>query len=172
MVYNSAKSAVTVTSDFSSASLKSTDYESSVVTITAAARTKALNIEGNAKANKIVGTSANDTLNGAAGNDTLTGGDGADIFVYDGKGTDVITDYAAGEDTLKISSGSVSSYTISGSDATFKIGSGSVKVSGGKNKAITVVDSKKNTYTYDGGLFQRFAQVYRLRIQRRYNHGG
>ena len=151
MVYNGAKSAVTVTADYSSASLKASDYESSVVTITGASRTKALSIEGNAKANKIVGTSANDTLNGAAGNDTLTGGDGNDIFVYDGKGTDVITDYAAGEDTLKLTS-TVGTYSISGSDATFKVGSGTVKVTGGKNKAITVVDSKKNTYTYDGGL--------------------
>ena len=107
LVYNSAKSAVTVTADFSSASLKASDYSSSVVTITGASRTKALNIEGNSKANKIIGTS---------GNDTLTGGDGADIFLYDGKG----------------------------SDATFKVGSGSVKISDGKSKAITVIDLKNS----------------------------
>ena len=151
LVYNSTKTAVTVTADFSSASLKASNYESSVVTITAAGRTKALNIEGNAKANKIVGTSGGDTISGGAGNDTLTGGDGADVFIFDGKGTDVITDYAAGEDILKLS-GTVGTYSISGSDATFKVGSGTVKVTGGKNKAVTVVDSKNATKTYDGGL--------------------
>ena len=113
MVYNSAKTAVTVTPDYSSPSLKSSNYESSVVTITAAGRTKALNIEGNSKANKIIGTSGGDTISGAAGNDTLTGGDGADVFIFDGKGTDVVTDYTSGEDTLKISSGSVGTYSIS-----------------------------------------------------------
>lgn len=122
------------------------------MTITGAARTKALNIEGNAKANKIVGTSANDTINGVAGNDTLTGGTGSDIFIYDGKGSDVITDYTAGEDTLKLTSGTVGAYSISGSDATFKVGSSTVKVNGGKSSAITIIDSKNKTYTYDGGL--------------------
>ena len=151
MVYNSAKTAVTVTSEYASGTLKSSNYESSVVTITAAGRTKGLNIEGNSKANKIIGTSANDTLNGTAGNDTLTGGGGADVFIFDGKGTDVVTDYEAGEDTLKIT-GTVSTYTISGSDATFKVGIGSVKIIGGKNKTITVVDTRNKITIYDGGL--------------------
>ena len=119
LVYNNSNTAkataVTITADYASTTLKSTDY-------------------------------------GAAGNDTLTGGSGSDIFIYDGKGTDVITDYTADEDTLKISSGSISSYSFSGNDATFKIGSASVKVTGGKTKAITVVDSKNSTKTYDSGL--------------------
>ena len=93
---------MTVTADYSSASLKASNYESSVATITATGRTKALNIEGNTKANKIIGTSGGDTLTGGTGNDTLTGGDGADVFIFDGKGTDVVTDYTAGQDTLKI----------------------------------------------------------------------
>ena len=143
--------AVTVTADYTGVSLKSSGYGSSVVTITAA-RDKAINITGNAKANKITGTSANDTLTGGDGNDTLIGGSGKDVFIYDGKGTDVISDYTAGEDTIKIASGSISSYSFSGSDAVFKVGKGSVKVKGGKSSAITVVDSKSKTFTYDGGL--------------------
>ena len=156
LVYNNSNTAkataVTITADYASTTLKSTDYGAAVVTINASARTQPLNVEGNSKANKILGTNGNDTLNGAAGNDTLTGGSGSDIFIYDGKGTDVITDYTADEDTLKISSGSISSYSFSGNDATFKIGSASVKVTGGKTKAITVVDSKNSTKTYDSGL--------------------
>ena len=181
MVYNSAKTAVTVTPDYSSASLKASNYESSVVTITAAARTKALNIEGNSKANKIIGASggkskavtvsdsfgstlasygasvvtidssartkalnitgnaAANKIIGTAGNDTIDGG-----------GNDIITDYTAGQDTIKIT-GEISAYSISGSDAIFKIDSGSIKVTGGKNSAITVVDSNKNISTYQNG---------------------
>ena len=151
LVYNNSNTskatAVTVTNDYSGA-LK--DYPSGIITINAASRTNAIQITGNSKANKIFGGSGNDTLAGSSGNDTLTGGDGDDIFIYSA-GKDVITDFVA-QDTLKIASGSISSYSFSGNDANFKIGSGSVKISGGKNTAITVVDSKNSLKTYDGGL--------------------
>ncbi len=154
LVYNntaiSKATAVTVTADYTGTALKSSGYGASVVTLTAA-REKAINLEGNARANKIFGTAANDTLSGGKGNDTLTGNGGKDIFIYDGSGTDVIADYTAGEDTLKISSGSISSYNFSGTNATFKVGSGSVKVMG-ETGAITVVDSKNKTATYASGL--------------------
>ena len=157
LIYNNANTlkatAVTVTADYSGTSLKSSSYGSSVVTITAAARSKSLNIQGNDKANRIIGTSGNDTINGGAGNDTLTGGSGNDVFVYEsGAGNDVITDYTAGEDTIKIASGSISSYAFSSTDASFKIGSNTLRVKNGKTSIITVVDSKNKISTYTGGL--------------------
>ena len=42
-----------------------------------------------------------DTLDGNTGNNVLTGGSGKDIFIYSG-GNDVISDYAAGQDTISI----------------------------------------------------------------------
>ncbi len=128
---------------------------SSVVTINASARTKAIDITGNTKNNSIVGGSGNDTLNGGAGDDTLTGGAGKDVFVYaSGAGNDVIADFTAGQDTLKLSSGTISGYSFSGNDAILTIGKGTVKILGGKNNAVTVVDSKKKTFTYQNGLIQ------------------
>ncbi len=151
LVYNNADTskakAVTVTNDYG-ATLKT--YPSGIVTINASSRTKAINITGNAKANKILGGSGNDTLAGGSGNDTLTGGAGNDVYIYSA-GKDVITDFSA-QDTLKIASGSISSYSTKGNDATFKIGSGTVKISGVKNTAITVVDSKNKTSVYQDGL--------------------
>ena len=144
--------AVTVTSSYSG-KLQASNYGSAVVTIDASARTKAIDITGNTKNNSIKGGSGNDTLSGGTGNDTLTGGNGKDLFVY-ASGNDVITDYTAGQDTLKISSGSISGYSFSGDDAVFTIGKGSVTVSGGKNSAVTVIDSKKKTFTYQNGLIQ------------------
>ncbi|MBO4401557.1 MAG: hypothetical protein J5809_06895 [Selenomonadaceae bacterium] len=155
LIYNNTNTtkatAVTVTAEYTGTSLKASGYSASVVVITAE-RDKPINIEGNAKANKIFGTAADDTINGAAGNDTLTGNGGADIFIYDGKGNDVIADYTADEDTLRFSSGSISGYSFSGSDAVFKVGSGSVKVLGGKSREITVIDFKNKILVYTGGL--------------------
>ncbi|SFE41848.1 choice-of-anchor L domain-containing protein [Roseivivax sediminis] len=60
-------------------------------------------VAGGGRNDVLVGEDGNDTLNGGAGDDTLTGGAGADLFVWNGMGsgdTDIVTDYAAGEDTL------------------------------------------------------------------------
>lgn len=67
-------------------------------------------IGGNGK-DRLNGGGGNDDLNGGAGNDTLIGGGGADNFVYDtGRnfrkrdiGTDTITDFVPGEDTIVLS---------------------------------------------------------------------
>ncbi|MBS7542959.1 ExeM/NucH family extracellular endonuclease [Ancylobacter oerskovii] len=46
----------------------------------------------------------NDTLKGGAGDDLLTGGLGADSFVFQpGAGTDIVTDFTAGEDLIAFS---------------------------------------------------------------------
>ena len=81
-------------------------------------------------------------MSGGKGNDTLTGGNGNDIFVYtNGDGNDIITDYTAKQDKIKLNSGSISSSSIKGSDVVLKIGSGSITVKKGKNKSITIIDS-------------------------------
>ncbi|MBR6014407.1 MAG: hypothetical protein IK062_11625 [Selenomonadaceae bacterium] len=89
-----------------------------------------------------------DTLVGGADNDTLTGGKGKDIFVYaKGDGKDIITDYTARQDKIKISSGSISKTKVSGKDVIFTVGSGSITVKNGKDQKISVVDSKGKTTT-------------------------
>ncbi len=151
----SIKSAtLTATSAFTGSTIDLSNYASTVTKVNATALTKKINIVGNAKANSLKGGSGadtidggagNDTLYGGSGNDTLTGGAGNDVFVYEG-GKDVITDYAAG-DKIKISSGSISSYSFSGNNITFKIGSGSISVNDGNGKNITIVDASNNTTT-------------------------
>jgi hypothetical protein len=59
------------------------------------------NILGSDFDDTLVGDSSANTLTGGEGDDTLTGGAGADIFVIDG--SDTITDFATGIDTLELS---------------------------------------------------------------------
>ena len=55
-------------------------------------------IMGGAGTDTIDGGEGSDTINGGAGNDDLTGGGGADTFVFSpGNGSDVITDFSAGD---------------------------------------------------------------------------
>ena len=98
---------------------------------------------GNVGADKLLGNIGADTLVGGRGNDTLTGGAGKDVFVYSsGDGNDIITDYTAGQDKIKLLSGSISNSSLNGSDVVLKIGSGSIRVKNAKNKKITVIDSE------------------------------
>ena len=88
---------------------------------------------------------------GGSGNDTLTGGAGNDVFIYEG-GKDVITDYTAGKDKIKLSSGKITKTTYSGKDVIFTIGSGTLTVKNSKGKKITVTDSSNKTQTYSKTL--------------------
>ncbi|MEM6754541.1 MAG: SGNH/GDSL hydrolase family protein, partial [Cyanobacteria bacterium P01_C01_bin.38] len=64
------------------------------------------NIIGSNYDDVIIGNSGVNTINGGAGDDTLTGGGGSDTFVLSlGEGIDTITDFAATEDSLILSSG-------------------------------------------------------------------
>ena len=117
------------------------EYADSVVTINAAKVEHDLSIIGNKKANVITGSANNDTLWGNKGNDTLYGGDGADTFVYqNGDGKDIIADFDS-MDQIMLYSGTLGGYSASGSDVTFKVGSGSITVKDGADKYIEVVDS-------------------------------
>ena len=112
-------------------------------------------ILGNSGNDKLYGDVGNDTLNGGAGNDTLTGGTGNDVFIYsNGDGNDVITDYTASDDTIKIDSGVISTTSLSGSDVVLKIGSGSIRVKNAKAKTLTLVNSSGKTIsTVVGGNY-------------------
>ena len=161
LIYDSKKTGVTLGIGFSG-TLGASDYDSKTKTINASAVTKSVNIVGNSVANSIFGGAGadyldggagNDSLVGGAGDDTLTGGAGKDVFVYgSGDGNDVITDYTAGQDKIKISSGTISATSYSVSNVVFTVGTGSLTVQNGKGKKITVVDAagKTSTKTYSG----------------------
>ena len=59
-------------------------------------------VYGNAGDDQVFGGAGNDRVDGGAGDDLLTGGEGEDVFVYDGRGNDVITDFEIGIDTLEL----------------------------------------------------------------------
>ena len=90
-------------------------------------------------------------LDSTSGDDILTGTKNADTFVYSG-GNDTITNYS-GEDTVKISSDKVNSYSFNDEgDLIFKVGSGSITLKYMKGRAITVQDSTgTNTKVYGTG---------------------
>ena len=101
-------------------------------------------LSGGSGNDSLYGGANADTLTGGKGDDTLTGGYGKDIFIYSkNTGNDVITDYSAGNDKIKISSGSISKTTYSGNDVIFKIGSGTLTVKNGNGKKITINDTTK-----------------------------
>ena len=69
----------------------------------------------------------------------------SETFTYNG-GNVIITNYS-GEDTVKLTSGKVDSYSFAGDDLVFKIGKGFLTLKNMKNHAITVTDSTGNTTT-------------------------
>ena len=95
---------------------------------------------GNASNDNLYGGDGNDTLSGGAGNDKLNGGNGKDLFIYSA-GKDVIADFTAGQDKIKIASGKISKSSLSSSDVLFTIGKGSLTVKNAKGKSISLIDS-------------------------------
>ena len=105
-------------------------------------------LSGGAGDDSLRGGNGMDTLYGGTGNDTLTGGKHRDVFVYSkSTGNDIITDYTAGIDKIKISSGTITETTISDDDLIFTIGKGTLTIQNGANKKITVIDSADNETT-------------------------
>ncbi len=115
-------------------------------------------IYGNAGNDYLYGEAGNDNLNGGVGDDylygganddTLTGAAGKDIFVFAANtGKDIVTDYMEKQDTLYISSGSISKVALANSnkDMIFTVGSGTVTLKGAGSKTITLKDSR-DSYT-------------------------
>lgn len=180
--YNEDKTAILLTSGFTG-SLKAADYNSSVEEIDASQVKTATKIFGNDNDNtilgsvkvdsiyggngddsifgdagndKIFGEVGDDSLNGGKGNDTLTGGTGKDVFIYsNGDGNDVIADFVSGEDVIKLESGTVSNYSVSGGkDAILKVGSGKITLKNVGNEKITVIgaDNSETVYGLADGL--------------------
>lgn len=118
---------------------------------------------GEAGNDKLFGEAGNDSLIGGVGSDTLIGGAGKDVFVYgSGDGKDTITDYTAGEDKIKITSGTISSYSFNNADVIFTVGTGSITVKDSNGKKITVIDSagKTSTKTYSNSISGRSAMWF------------
>ena len=100
---------------------------------------------GGEGADILTGGAGNDTLWGGAGNDTLTGGAGRDVFMYSG-GNDVITDYVAGQDTIRAEGATVSRSALSGSDIVFTMSNNNtLTVKNGNGKKITLTDGNGTT---------------------------
>ena len=146
LTYNTAKTTLTVGTAYSEKAIDLSKYASTVKTVDASKLTKSIKITGNSSANSIKGGKGADTLIGGKGNDTLTGGSGNDVFSYaNGDGNDIITDYTAKQDKIKLTSGSISSSSLKGSDVVLKIGSGSITLKNAKGKSITVIDSNNKS---------------------------
>ncbi|MBO4400496.1 MAG: hypothetical protein J5809_01470 [Selenomonadaceae bacterium] len=103
-------------------------------------------IFGNAGGDYLNGGNGNDVLYGGAGRNTLTGSNGRDVFVYDG-GNDLITDYRAGYDKIKLASGTITRSSLSGSNVILTVGSGKITVRGGRGREISVIDASGNETT-------------------------
>ena len=161
LTYNETWTAVTIDSNYGN-KLKTSDYLSSVISIDASKRGKAINIIGNSNYNSIVGSTKNDTLQGGDGDDTLIGGkgkdsliggDGNDVFIYaDGDGYDIISDFQTG-DSIKLIDGEISKITTSSknSNVILTIGKGKVTLKGAKDESIIVNHANGLISTIQGG---------------------
>ena len=97
--------------------------------------------------NIVYGGKGNDTItiNGGSKN-TIYGGAGKDTFIFGKKGSATIKDYRFGQDTLKFSSGIVTSAKLSGKDnVIFKAGNASATLAGVAKQAVSLKD-KRGSY--------------------------
>ncbi|MBR2180148.1 MAG: hypothetical protein IJ862_07135 [Selenomonadaceae bacterium] len=99
---------------------------------------------------KLYGSSGKDTLNGGKGNDTLSGGGGMDVFYFEAnEGNDVITDYTAYSDLIRLGVSSMST-SVSGDDVILTVGTGKITVKNIKDLHVSVVGANGNTTVIGG----------------------
>ena len=135
---------MTASKKFTRAAINLFDYPKATK-VNASAVTQSVEIIGNGLANSI---------QGGKGDDTLTGGAGKDVFIYSSStGNDVITDYTAGEDKIKIN-GSIKKTSYSGNDVIFTIGTGTLRIIDGKGKKITINNTTKSYGSSISSLFE------------------
>ena len=157
VVYDLAKSTLTVSKKFTATSISDAVNETSVTLINATNVSQGLtvtaknsettilggkgndNLSGMAGGNNSLdGGAGNDILNGGSGNYTLTGGKGNDTFVYSG-GNDVITDYGNGKDVISLSSDPVNvALSADKKDLIMTSATGNLTIVGGGGKVISV----------------------------------
>ena len=140
-----SNSILTASTAFTGSSVDLANY-SGVTKVNASALSRGVSIVGTAAANSIKGGKGADTIFGGAGNDTVSLGGGADIYIYSG-GNDLIQDYTAGADKIKLASANITSASISGSNVVLKTSAGNITLKNSKDKAITVIDKNGNTTT-------------------------
>lgn len=149
-IYNSGKTAVTLTSSTGDLS-----KESKIATITAGASFEGVEIIGNAKVNiinggikgeSLLGGAGNDQLIGNGGVDTLWGGESNDLFVFDGKGADVIMDYGVGTDKVSLDVDmAITDVDVIDKDVILKFTNGDpLKFVGVGDKKISIVETSIN----------------------------
>ena len=151
---------VTASNNFTGNSINLSSY-SNATKINASAVTKAVHLIGNGQSNSLKGGKGNDTLTGYGGNDTLTGGNGNDVFVYSA-GNDVITDYTAGQDKIKLSSGTITSSSTSGNNVILKTAKGNITVQNAKGKNITIINSNGTQSTKKYRIANSQSQTWNL----------
>ena len=127
------------------------DKYSAVKTINAGAAANALALTGNDNANLIIAGISDATLDGGAGNDTLQGGKGADLFIYQ-SGNDLIKNFTASSDAIRIDDEAVSDATISGKNVVLKIGNNTLTVEGMAKKELAFTDYD-GAKTFKDGIF-------------------
>ncbi len=111
-----------------------------ITTVDARNAVNNITINGNAKNNTIYAGKAGGTINGGAGDDTLYGGVGKDTFVYAG-GNETIYNYVSGSDTIKLSSTTLKSTSVSGEDIILNLASGEkITVKNSANTEVLIVD--------------------------------
>ena len=154
--YNDYEEYVFTASDDSIANTSSSDL-SVYVSFNASKRAakKPIMITGNANNNYIIGSKGADTLSGSAApgsgttvvktNDTLTGGKGKDTFIYSG-GKVVITDYTAGQDTIRIDGLAYTGYQVEGKDVVLSFGA-----SAASTNTLTVLNGKGKSIDFAAG---------------------
>jgi len=118
-------------------------------------------LNGGAGNDQLYGGSGADTLVGGTGNDVLTGGAGADTFVWQAgdKGTDTVTDFQLGTDTLDL--GSLLGDAAKGSLESLL----SFKVSGTGSSLVSTIDVS----TTPGGDTVQSINLQHVNVAQAYN---
>ncbi len=137
---------LTANTKFTGNKIDLADYASTVTKVNAAALTSGVSIIGSSANNSLKGGKGADTISGGTGNDTVSLGAGADVYIYSG-GNDLIQDYTAGADKIKLSGASITGASLSSSNVVLTTNKGKLTVKNGKNKNITVIDSNDNETT-------------------------
>ena len=149
--YNSKKTAITATATTAGNIDLTEEYGSDVTKVNASKLTKGVQIVSNVLDNSIKGGKGADTIYGGDGDDTISLGAGADIYIYNG-GYDVIQDYTAGQDSIKIDTSKIEieDAEYEGNNFILVTNYGNLKIKNGCFKQIVLTDLNGNKIDYSG----------------------